>query len=489
MKAKILSHLLLLLAAGLNTSATSAADALGQQQLPDMGDSSRQVISAHEETELGRAFMQRLQQQGLLVSDPLTEEYIRNLGMRLVSHSQSPQTPFTFFIVNDPSINAFALPGGYIGIHTGLILATHTESELAGVIAHEIAHVTQRHMARTFEEAGRMQIPMAIALLAAILIGSQDGEMGQAAITALSAGSMQQQINFTRTHEQEADAIGIATLADADLDPDGMAGFFSRLQQESRYYSTQAPEFLRTHPINETRIAEARNRAHSLKHKATPDNPSYALSKSALKVLMQEDLQAGLRQYEQRLDSRQYANPEAEYYGYALSLLASARTQEAARQFQRLLDKEPDRMEFIIGMSRAELELGRHKSALQRLRKGLALYPGNHPLTLAYAEALIESDQPAEAQTLLEAHRHQRSDSPLLYQLLAKSAAAADDPIGRHEAQAEYNQLTGDLPGAIQQLEQAQQYPGLDYYHAARIADRLNQLRKAARSLDQQPAN
>lgn len=444
-------------------------------ELPDLGDASRQVISTQEETELGRRFMQQLELQGLLLHTPLVESYIQNLGLRLVSHSRTPAAKFTFFVVDDPSINAFALPGGYIGIHTGLILASRNESELAGVISHEIAHVTQRHLARRFEEAKRMQIPMALALLAAVFVGGENAQLGQAAVTTLAAGNIQQQLDFTRAHEQEADALGIGILIRAGFDAEGMASFFARLEQETRYNQNQAPEFLRTHPVHENRIAEARNRARRQKHRPAPGTLDYPLTKALLMADLAADKPALAEHFK-----RTAGLNVSQRYTYARLLLNLARFGEAEQQFLVLLDQSPEQPAFIIGLSQAELELGRNRKALQRLQDAMRIYPGNYPLTLQYAEALMRADRAAQARDLLQEFSREHKTRPMIFRQLARAAARAGDPVGRHLAQAEYEYLTGNLHGALQQLEQASAYPDVDYYRQARIADRIRQLKREA---------
>ncbi|MDH3872013.1 MAG: M48 family metalloprotease, partial [Gammaproteobacteria bacterium] len=252
--------------------------------LPSIGDSSGSVISPEQEQQLGAAFMRQLRSSGIILEDLEITNYIESLGQRLTVNSEDPARRFTFFVVNEPSINAFAGPGGYIGIHTGLILASESESELAGVLAHEIAHVTQRHLARAYEASERLSLPTMAAMLAAILVASQHSEAGQAAMAAVSAGGMQYQIDFTRANEKEADRVGIQTLALAGLDPFGMPRFFERLQKNSRLYGSRPPEFLSTHPVTTDRIAEATSRAERHTASKQGDSLDFQLVRAKLRV-------------------------------------------------------------------------------------------------------------------------------------------------------------------------------------------------------------
>ena len=230
-------------------------------QLPDMGDSSGTLITPIQEQELGAAFFRSLHNQIEINQDPEIQQYIKETGQRIVANSDTPSYTFHFFVVLDNAINAFAGPGGYIGINSGLILISESESELASVMAHEVAHVTQRHLYRAFEAASRLSIPTAAATLVALLIGTQSPEMAQAALMAIQAGSIQFQIDFTRSNEQEADRVGMQALVKANYDPRSMPIFFERLQQSSRYYGRDIPEFLRTHPVTASRISDTRGRA------------------------------------------------------------------------------------------------------------------------------------------------------------------------------------------------------------------------------------
>jgi predicted Zn-dependent protease len=218
--------------------------------LPEMGDSAGELISPREEQEIGQAFFWRLQQSTDLVEDPEVNSYIQSLGYRLASNSNEPNLNYTFFVVPDATVNAFATPGGYVGVNSGLILTAANEDELASVMSHEIAHITQRHILRSFENSKRMTIPRTAAMIAAALLGAADPKAGSAAIMAVQAGSIQSQIDYTRANEAEADNIGMQTLVKSGFNPDAMPSFFEKLQQASRFYGGDAiPEFLRTHPV------------------------------------------------------------------------------------------------------------------------------------------------------------------------------------------------------------------------------------------------
>jgi predicted Zn-dependent protease len=255
------------IAAQLCGAAVARGDEPLNLELPDIGDPTGTSFTPLQEQQLGEAFYRNLHSQLEISQDSEVNDYIQNLGQRLTANSDKPEQPFHFFIVNSAQINAFAGPGGYIGVNAGLILASETESELASVMAHEIAHVTQRHLFQTFQDSSRLSLPMAAAMLAAMLVGSQSSQAGQAALLATQAAMAQHQINFTRDNEAEADRVGMQILSKSTFDPRGMPAFFERLQQSTRFSGHSAPEFLLTHPVTTSRISDTRGRADNFPYR------------------------------------------------------------------------------------------------------------------------------------------------------------------------------------------------------------------------------
>lgn len=294
--------------------------------IPDMGNTADYGVSPAEEKKTGEAVIRNIRRGGGVVDDPLIEDYLDHLGFRLISNTNHAEQHFKFFLINDKILNAFALPGGFIGINYGLILATESESELASVMAHEVAHITQRHHARTFE-AGSNQGPILAALIAAMILGAGNSEISQAAFAASAAGMMQSQINFTRANEKEADHMGINMLANAGYDPMAMATFFGRLEKESGLYGSQVPEFLRSHPVSTNRMTDATNRARGLKPKKKQyDKQSFYLIRARIRALAHEDTHKAVAEFSKRLESGRYQNRDAELYGYAWHYLGISNT-------------------------------------------------------------------------------------------------------------------------------------------------------------------
>jgi len=440
-------------------------------QLPDFGDSSGALISPVQEQALGEAFMRSVRSQVKLISDPNITRYISRLGARLVANSDTPNYPFTFFVVDDPSINAFAGPGGYIGVHTGLLLATENESELAGVMAHEISHVTQRHLLRAYESAQQLSLPTAAATIAAILLGVASGsaDAGIAAATAVQAGSIQQQLNFTRANEKEADRIGIQTLARSGIDPFGMPTFFERLYQTTRLYGASSiPEFLSTHPVTTDRIAESRARAAKYGHSKERDTLEFELIKMRLAV--QHTRTPG-----RMLRGLQAEKGPAQRYGIALADWRIGKKADARRQLVRLRKSDPDRILYRTTLARLLMDEGKTREGLKLFEDTLRLYPGDPVVGQYYAEALLLANKAGKARELILMLLHdEHARTVPIYKLWARATSIAGPAWETRFASAELYAMTGNLPLAIDQLNQALKLKGLNDYDRARVQARLH---------------
>jgi len=410
-----------------------------------------------------------------MFSDLEVELYIQNLGYRLASSSGQPASGFSFFVVDDPSINAFAMPGGYIGIHSGLILASRSESELAGVMAHEIAHVTQRHLARSFEKASQMNLPMTAAVIAAILLGASNPQMGQAALAASMAGSTQMTLDFTRSNEQEADRVGIQMLAGAGFDPHGMPGFFERLQQEYRFASSGL-EFLRTHPVTLDRIADSRNRAEQYARQSKTDSLNYQLVQAKLRVLQSKDPKGLAQQLKTSLSEGRHGSAVAERYAYALTQLQLREFDTARDELKALLKADPQRIAYLLALARLENESGNADAAQRLYRNGLKYYPNNALLTLAYGEHLLQRNSTREAAELLREHTRSKTAAPLAYELLAEAETRNGRKGVAHIALADYYLALGESATAIEQLNLARQSRDLDFYYQSLVEAKLTEL-------------
>lgn len=448
--------------------------------LPELGDPSATLLSAEEDKRLGQAFMRSMRQHADIIEDPELNAYINSIGYRLLSSANS-DLPFHFFIVNDPSINAFAGPGGHIGLHSGLILTAKSEGELASVMAHEIAHVTQRHLVRAFQKASNVQMQTMAAILAAILLG-MPVDLTMATLITASAGNIQQQLNFTRTHEREADRVGIDILAKSSYDPRYMPTFFSRMQESYRYMENGLPELLRTHPVTPNRIADSQNRAEQYPRLADKDSGNFALIKAKLQSIQPKNSNYRLKALELRLKNEQTLS-ETEQYEYARFQLQQRNISKAANISKALLNRSPENIHYIVLQAEIEFEQAHFKPLQQRLHKALLLFPKHPQLTLLYANTLIQLEKPGQAAKKLRALIHQHEDflQPLYYQELAKAEFANKQAARAYQAMADYYFMIGQTLTAIEQLQSALKATNAtDKYQQERINARLEILKQEA---------
>ena len=334
--------------------------------LPQIGEAGANVITPQQEYQVGVQVMNELHDAGAILDDPLIHEYIDNLGHELSSHSDNPTLHFEYFVLNDPEINAVTLPGGFIGVNSGLILQTDNEDELAGVMAHETGHVTQRHLARSLEDQKDRSLLNIATMLGAILVAANAGDPNTAigTIAAAQASIIQHQINFTRADEAEADRVGIQTMARAGFPPQGMINFFEKMQRSSALNGyDRIPEFLMTHPLDLTRMAEAENRAQSLHVPPRPDSRNYALMKARLQVLESDDMGKTLQLFTAGISSAHGWNQEAMRYGLALAYTRLDRDKDAIAIMRQLQDKYDDVIAFHIGLADALMAGGRTAAA------------------------------------------------------------------------------------------------------------------------------
>ncbi|MEY3220443.1 MAG: hypothetical protein RIT27_1800 [Pseudomonadota bacterium] len=443
--------------------------------LPEIGLSADQVFSPAEEQEIGQQFMRQLRQQVKIIDSPEIEDYFNALGYRLAANSENPAQPFTFFVIKSADINAFAAPGGFVGVHSGLILHSRDESELASVLAHEIAHVTQRHIARKVEESGKLSLVSVAAIIAAVLAGARNAELGQAGLAAIMAGNVQMQIDFTRAHEKEADRVGMETLSKAGFNPLSMPSFFERLQLENRFYENSVPEFLRTHPVTTDRIAEAKDRAEKIAHQETwhKDSNEYALMKAKVLVETSDDVEALVKQLEKSLETGKFRDERAVHYALVQAGLLQKQPDNVISHLNWLKENDQDRVIYRQAAAQLSALQGNKEKALELCENALKIYPKDMLLSTQYARLLLEEKRAGEAVKVLETLTI--SNRPDFYRLLAQAYQEAEQTGDAHLAMGESYYLNGQTGLAVEQLKQALRLKNLSFYLASRLESRLNQ--------------
>jgi predicted Zn-dependent protease len=467
--------LLTLLLAGLVTVSGAGADDI---KLPDMGSPADAILNKGEEAQIGRMIMRDIRRSGTVVEDPLVTEYLNEIGSRIAAQTNDGDHSFSFFAVDDPRINAFALPGGYIGVHTGLLDATRSEDELAGVIAHEVAHVTQRHIARAIHANSRQSILSTAMMLGAIIIAAAGGgsDAVQGAIAVAQGTALQQQINFTRTNEYEADRVGIRALADAGFDPFGMASFFEVMsRQTTTSPEMRAPEFLRTHPVTTARIAEARNRAQEYPLIRSDDSIAYGIAKTRMIVAGFDTANAAVAYFEKRPYEIQN---DTERYGRAVAYQRAGLHWKALDIFQELLDGDKSVIAYHIGLGQSLVALDQPRDAIKTYERALALFPRNMPLVLDYGERLLQLGQAEKAHALLLDLLNNVPPTPEQVRLIARAASEAGEQAEAYYYLSEYRLMIGDLTGGIGYLQQALRLPELQEIQRIRFEARIDFIRE-----------
>jgi predicted Zn-dependent protease len=468
--------LVLQLAAGMPLAAAQSTGS----ELPDIGTPASTTLSLADEYKIGLMIVRQLREAGQIVEDPEVNEYLQSLGMRLASQAHEGAHRFTFFAVRDSGINAFALPGGFIGVNAGLVTATRSEAELAGVIAHEIAHVTQRHIARSLQAAGRANMASLAGMLAAILIGATTGLPGDAVmggVTAAQGLAAQSQINFTRANESEADRVGIGILSASGFDPVGMADFFGTMQQRAGLAGRNIPDLLRTHPVTSERIAETRDRASRMNRPRTPDSTSYALIRDRLQL---ETLPAGSSALDLFATARSadYPSTDAEQYGRALALVRAGEPAQAIPMLEALRDRRPDVTLYHTALGQAELAAGRVDESRETLEAAMRLFPRSVPVTVRYAEALLRAGDAKRAHVVLLDLFNNVPPTAEQARFTALAANAAGDVADSYYYMSEYHVISGDLALAINQLRLAQAVPGINSVQRERFDARIRELQE-----------
>jgi predicted Zn-dependent protease len=480
-----------------------------EPRLPDIGSSAGELLSQPQQARYGGMMLAQLRHYDYVLEDPLIDSWLDTLGSRLAANSDQPRQPFTFFMLRQREINAFATLGGYIGANAGLVLAAEREDEVAAVLAHEIAHVTQDHVLRAVERAQRDQLPILLAMLGAIVVaqsagGNSSDDAAQAVIVSAMGLAQQRQIDYTRSSESEADRIGIQTLSHGGYDVDAMAGFFATLQARSRSNAAnwygETPDYLRTHPVTTTRIGEAKERAMQIARApqryvdagGMSDNPllpgglqvggkalsggtgQFGFARERLRVLTAETPAAAIAEYERLAKTRPL--DDAQRYGLAVAKLRANQAGAAVESLAALLKQHPDDRWITLALAEAEAHSGKAASVDARMETLLRHNPRNRAIALTYAGILAERntrEAGQRAQAVLRPLLGSAGGDALFQRMFARASEMAGDTVRAGEAHAEAAYLSGRAEQALLQLNTLKQQPGVDYYARARIEARI----------------
>ena len=449
--------------------------------LPSLGDSSSGIVSPEQEHQLGRAWLSLLRGQVPQLSDPLLKDYLERSVYRLAETSQLQDRRLEFVLLDSPQLNAFAAPGGIIGVNGGLFLHAQTEAEYASVLAHELAHLSQRHFARGLEAQKRMQLPLMAAMLAGVVAAAAGaGDAGIAAIISTQAAAIQSQRRFSRQNEQEADRIGIINLERAGYDPRAMPEMFGRLMRQYRY-DQKPPEFLLTHPVTESRIADTKNRAEQYPDTGVEDSLRYQLLRARVELKFESTPGVSAKRFRAMLADD--PTLDAARYGLALAQMKSGQLQEAATNLESLLAKEPDDATYNLAQIELDITANRLAASRARMQTLLGLYPGNYPVRQANIDLLIKETKLQDAEQQLNALVEARSQDPDIWYQVAEIRGLTGNIIGLHQARAEYFALVGDYDQAIEQLDFAKRRSD-NFQSAARIDARQKQLIEEKRMVE-----
>lgn len=429
--------------------------------------------------------MRQLRGQAPTISDPLLFDYLEHLLYLLASNSELSEPQIELVILNSSQINAFAVPGGIIGLNAGLLLHAGTEDELAAVMAHELAHLSQRHFARGLDFSRKNSWTNLAALLASVAImATAGGDAGMAALATTQAAAIDQQLRFSRHNEREADRVGIQTLIRSGLSPHSMPDFFEQLLKSTRYSGEHPPAFLLTHPVTQERISDSRNRVQHLPIKNTSNNLTFFLMKMRTSVEYARDKSLLTKELEANLQHQNTANAQVTRYGLANAYQESNQFDKALQQIDMLLDKHPENLVYLTTKAEMLNDAGRYAEAQAFGKSALQITPDNFPLSVAYAESLTRNNKAAKAIQVLKHQIESNPSLPFLWYKLSEAYGKQGDIAGVHEARAEYLFLSGRINKSIEQLRYAIAASKDNFVLQSRLKRRIKQIQDSRKDLE-----
>ncbi|UTA46814.1 M48 family metalloprotease [Simiduia sp. 21SJ11W-1] len=446
-------------------------------KLPALGDATSGIVSPQQERALGESWARAFRAQVPTSHDPLMVEYLENLLAHLADYSQLKDKRLQLLLVKNPTMNAFAVPGGVVGVHTGLFTTANTENQMASVLAHELGHLSQRHFARGVEAQKNASIPTTAAMLASlVLMATAGGDAGMAAMMATQAAAVDNQLRFSRQNEQEADRVGMDTMVAAGLDPYAVPEMFEAMQRGTRY-SRRPPEFLLTHPVTESRIADSMNRASRYPRKDYADNLRFHLMRTRVLLMQEDSPQSAIKRFTSEIEGDSL-HKDASRYGLALAYLKTGQADRAQQALQPLLEKSPKQLEYQLAQAEIYSSLRTYEPAVALLQRLLKEHPASHPVNMAYADTLMKAGFYVQSEQVLERHSRRRKEDPYVWYQLAEVYGLAGNILGVHEARAEYFILNGIYDAAMVQLRNALKLAESNYHLTAILQERVRDVRE-----------
>ena len=445
--------------------------------LPELGNYSSSKISESDEIFIGRQILFQVNQSDSIIRDIEISDYLDSLGKRLINASTDPAKKIEFFIVSDPSINAFAMLGGVIGVHSGLFLASNTESELASVISHEIAHINQKHISRFLLQQERASYQSTFIMAVALLLARSNPQLASTAMAGASAGSVQGALDFTRENEKEADRVGIQTLNKAGFDVRGARDFFTTLKQANQFSGGAAPAFLQTHPITSNRINDIEDRLKDFPYKQRVDNQTFHYVKGKLKALLdnKEDTKNIL---EENIKNKIYINEGGERFALAYIYLIDNEFIKSYEQMQWLFDNEQSNPMLSQLYINYLIKTNKVTEAKKIYEQNLNFFPSNRSFIYGLADLYLETQDSEKAIKLLKENEQKFSQDPILYKLFAKGYANQGKKLLQYENLAEAAYYNFNLQEAIIRMDLAIKANDGDFYQKSRVESRLKQFQK-----------
>ena len=449
------------------------------QDLPSFGDSTSGIISLDQERRLGQQFLRSIRAQAPTLDDPILQDFLEHLIYRLASHSQLEDRRLDIVIIRNGSLNAFAAPGGIVGVHDGLFRYAQTEHEMSAILSHELAHLSQRHFARRVAEGKKSAALNIAGLLAGVILAATAG--GDAALLALTGSqglAQNQSLKYSREREAEADRIGIYTLNEASMDPRAMAYMFERLQRASRYSTgNNIPEFLRTHPVTNDRVADSYNQTQNYPKKQFPASLDYQLMRIRARAITSGNQSQEVKHFEAAFkESSNTTQKTANQYGLVISLTNSLAFDKARTHIRGLREQHPLNIPFRIAEAEIYTRAQQPEIALELLEEALEVSPNNYPLSATYAQTLLAASKPVAALKVLAALSVRRPNDEYVWYLLAEAYGLANNIPGVHEARAEFFVLNANYDQAIKQLGYALPLVRHNFQQTARIKQRLEDI-------------